>query len=103
MDPSLSVYEPAAHFWHVRELGAPTAAENVPTPHLVHWLAAPKLNVPASHSVCPVEPIVMFQDEAEMQAVSVGWQSGAHCCVFGTVMLPGPAGEHICEPAAALK
>ena len=38
-----------------------------------------------------------------MQLVLVGWQSGAHFWVLGTVMLPGAVGTQDCAPAEALK
>ena len=92
--PAASAYEPGGHSSHVPELPAPTTSDAVPGRQLVHCVAAPRLYVPAWHCACTVEPRVIFHAEPSMHVMSDGLQSGLHCRVLGTVMLPDPAGVH---------
>lgn len=103
VDPSVSAYDPGAHLSHVAELVAPVTSDDVPVGQLVHCVVAPRLNVPAWHCACTVEPSVTFQAEASMHARSEGLHSGLHLRVLGTVMLPAAAGVHDMDRGLLLK
>ena len=111
VDPSSVAYDPGSQLWQVTLLVAPTAVENLPTPHLLQVLVAPRLYVPASQSVCPVAPSVMFQLEAAMHSRFVGWQSGLHLLRAKTLRVKrqctpdswgGSQGSIFCKPKRQL-
>jgi hypothetical protein len=54
--------------------------------------------VPASHCVCTLAPSRTFHEDLLTQEASVGWHSGLHSCVLGTVMYPGSEGTQAVDP-----